>query len=76
MSRIYKVALEINEDTFRYLQNCCLIYHEVFNTALQIQETTMDYGLTHEEQLMDLNILTEKVQNVIESYDKIEKGII
>jgi hypothetical protein len=36
----------------------------------------MDYGITYEEQLMDLNILSEKVQNVIESYGKIEKGII
>lgn len=78
-NKLYRVLLQINEDTSRHLKNCCTVYHKVFNTALQIQRKTMDYGVTHTEQLMSLNDLVKRVQERIkgiQSYNKVEKGII
>ena len=78
-NKLYRVPLEVDEESFKHLQKCCVAYHKVFNTALQIQENRMDYGLTYKEQLMDLNNLKEEVEKKIKgtkSCDKIEVGII
>ena len=78
-NKLYRVPLEVDEESFKHLQKCCVAYHKVFNTALQIQEDMMDYGLTYKEQLMDLNNLKEEVEKKIrgtKSCDKIEAGII
>jgi hypothetical protein len=78
-NKLYKVQLQVNEDALKHLQKCCVAYHKTFNTALRIQEKTMECGHTYEEQLMDLNTLMEETQKETEKAkvcDKIEKGII
>lgn len=78
-NKLYRVPLEVDEESFKHLQKCCVAYHKVFNTALRVQENTMDYGLIYKEQLMDLNNLKEEVEKKIKgtkSCDKIEAGII
>ena len=78
-NKIYRAPLRADEESFKHLQKCCAVYHKVFNTALWIQEKTMDLGPTYEEQLMNLSTLLEETQKETEKFEicnKIEKGII
>lgn len=74
-NKIYKVALEKDEEVEKYFQKCCLSYHKIFNNALDIQQDAIFHGLTHEKQLMKFEDLLEKIEEV-QSSKKIEKGII
>lgn len=77
--KVYNVLLKVDKESCDFLKNCCVLYHKIFNTAIEVQFKTMTYGTTYEEQLMSAEKLLEVVYNRVKNfknYKALEEGII
>lgn len=75
----YKVQLDADEDTIKYLRTCCDAYKSMFNAALDVQYERMSYATRKEDQIINSQELVELMLNQakgFKKYDRIEKGII
>ena len=60
-NRVYKTVIVAPNFVYKYLEVCCKKYMHTFNRALDIQFEKMTRGLTHTEQLMDIESLWEQI---------------